>query len=337
MVDKKKENLQKGEFIDLDDSDFKKKTGFLKILLKYVVIFIIFFSLGFLAYMPLKENLYNKFYETEKLQKEEVKIDQEKFKDEYLLRLEKMTDNFSEKLKFYEEKINNLESKNKDLSIQLDEVSQSFDNFQQFNPNDSYLLDYKKNKVLINFLILQENFNNRKNFGNEIGILTSLFLRDYEVTSMLNFFKALDIENLDTKENLLQKVNKSLLAYENDIDDLFTKIENRTYTDTSNIFSSKEEFINYAKDVLNSTFKVTKFNKNEKSEYNENFDPLKKTLLLVKESLLVNDIDQAIKVLEESNIDDVNIKSWLVEAKTLAEANNNFYKFKIKILNLMEQ
>tara|TARA_B100001989_G_scaffold237779_1_gene200680 strand:+ start:661 stop:1524 length:864 start_codon:yes stop_codon:yes gene_type:complete len=287
--------------------------------------------------MPLKENLYNKFYETEKLQKEEVKIDQEKFKDEYLLRLEKMTDNFSEKLKFYEEKINNLESKNKDLSIQLDEVSQSFDNFQQFNPNDSYLLDYKKNKVLINFLILQENFNNRKNFGNEIGILTSLFLRDYEVTSMLNFFKALDIENLDTKENLLQKVNKSLLAYENDIDDLFTKIENRTYTDTSNIFSSKEEFINYAKDVLNSTFKVTKFNKNEKSEYNENFDPLKKTLLLVKESLLVNDIDQAIKVLEESNIDDVNIKSWLVEAKTLAEANNNFYKFKIKILNLMEQ
>ena len=186
-------------------------------------------------------------------------------------------------------------------------------------------------------MILQENFNNRKNFGNEIGILTSLFLRDYEVTSMLNFFKALDIENLDTKENLLQKVNKSLLAYENDIDDLFTKIENRTYTDTSNIFSSKEEFINYAKDVLNSTFKVTKFNKNEKSEYNENFDPLKKTLLLVKESLLVNDIDQAIKVLEESNIDDVNIKSWLVEAKTLAEANNNFYKFKIKILNLMEQ
>ena len=45
-----------------------------------------------------------------------------------------------------------------------------------------------------------------------------------------------------------------------DIDDLFTKIENSTYSDTSNIFSSKEEFINYLKDVLNSTFKVTKFN-----------------------------------------------------------------------------
>ena len=104
-----------------------------------MVVFIIFFSLGFLAHKLLKENLNYKFYETEKLQKESVKINQEKLKDEYLLKLEKMTNNYSEKLNVYEEKINNLESKNKDLSIRLDDVSQSFENFQQFNPNDSYL------------------------------------------------------------------------------------------------------------------------------------------------------------------------------------------------------
>ena len=69
-------------------------------------------------------------------------------------------------------------------------------------------------------MILQENFNNRKDFGNEIEILLSLFLGDYEITSMLNFFKTLDIKNLNTKENLLQKINKSLLVYEDDIDDL---------------------------------------------------------------------------------------------------------------------
>ena len=63
---------------------------------------------------------------------------------------------------------------------------------------------------------------------------------------------------------------------------------------------------------------------------------MKKTLLLVKESLLVNNINQAIKVLEGSDIDDINLNSWLVEAKNLSEADNNFYKFKIKILNLME-
>ena len=40
--------------------------------------------------------------------------------------------------------------------------------------------------------------------------------------------------------------------------------------------------------------------------------------------------------LKESNIDDINLKSWLNEAKNLAEANSNFNKFKIKLLDLME-
>ena len=336
MVNQKKESPQKGEFIDLDRKDFKKKSGFFLTFFKYLIIFIIFFAIGFFAYKPLKENLYYDFNGTAKLKKDNVEIDQEKSKNEYLLKLETMTNSFSEKLNFYEEKINNLESKNKELSIQLDDVSQSFKNFQQFNPNDSYLLDYKKNKVLINFLILQENFNNRKEFGNEIDILLSLFLGNYEITSILNFFKTLDVKNLDTKENLIRKINRSLLVYEDDIDDLFTKIENKTYSDTSNIFSSKEKLINYLKDVFNSTFKVTKFNPNEKINNYKNFEPLKKTLLLVKESLYLNNISGAIKVLEESNIDDVNLKSWLVEAKSLVDANYNFYNFKIKILDLME-
>ncbi|MDC2965788.1 hypothetical protein OAY92_01160 [Alphaproteobacteria bacterium] len=336
LADKKKDTPQKGEFIDLDKSDFKKKTGLTKIFFKYLIIFIVFFSLGFLTYQPLKENFYQKFKGTEIIEQEVVKIDQGKLKNEYLLKLEKLENNFLEKLNLYEERINNLESKNKELSLQLDSVNQSFENFKEFNPNDSYLLDYKKNKVLINFLIFQENFNYRKVFGNEIEILQNLFLRDYEVNNLLTFFKTLDIQNLRTKENLIQKINKELSVYDNDIDDLFTKIENNTYSDTSNIFSSKEEFINYTKDVINSTFKVTKFDQEKKKEDVENLEPAKKTLLLVKESLLVNNINQAIKVLEESSIDDINLKSWLNEAKILAEANTNFNKFKIKLLDLME-
>ena len=336
MVDKKKENPKKGEFIDLDESDFKKKTGITKIFFKYLLIFIVFFSLGFLTYQPLKENFYHKFKGTEITEQEVIKIDQEKLKNEYLLKLGKIEDNFSEKLNLYEERINNLESENKELSVQLDSVSQSFENFKEFNPNDSQLLDYKKNKVLINYLIFQENFNNRKDFGNEIEILQNLFLRDYEINSLLIFFKTLDIQNLKTKENLIQKINKNLLIYDNDMDDLFTKIENNTYSDTGNIFSSKEEFINYAKDVINSTFKVTKFDQKKKKEDIENFESLNKTLLLAKESLLINNINQAIKVLKESNIDDIDLKSWLEEAKILAEANSNFDKIKIKFLDLME-
>ena len=89
-------------------------------------------------------------------------------------------------------------------------------------------------------------------------------MRDYETNNLIIFFKTLDIQNLKTKENLIQKINKNLSVYDNDMDDLFTKIENNTYSDNGNIFSSKEEFINYAKDVINSTFKVTKFNKKKR-------------------------------------------------------------------------
>ena len=109
MVDQKKDAPQKGEFIDLDKSDFKKKTSFFQITFKYLTIFLIFFSLGFFTYKPLKENLYYKFNENNKL-KEEVaeEIDQEKLKNEYLFKLETMKNIFSDKLNLYEEKINSL-------------------------------------------------------------------------------------------------------------------------------------------------------------------------------------------------------------------------------------
>ena len=56
------------------------------------------------------------------------------------------------------------------------------------------------------------------------------------------------------------------------MDDLFTKIENNTYSDTGNIFSSKENF-NYAKDVINSTFKVTKFDQGKKKKILKTLNP----------------------------------------------------------------
>ena len=80
MVDKKKDTPQKGEFIDLDKSDFKKKTGLTKIFFKYLIIFIVFFSLGFLTYKPLKENFYHKFKGTEIIEQEVINIEQEKHK-----------------------------------------------------------------------------------------------------------------------------------------------------------------------------------------------------------------------------------------------------------------
>ena len=101
MVDQKKNAPQKGEFIDLDKSDFKKKTSFFQITLKYLIIFLIFFSLVFFAYKPLKENLFYKFNEINKIKEKTVEeIGQETLKNEYLLELETIKNIFSDKLNF---------------------------------------------------------------------------------------------------------------------------------------------------------------------------------------------------------------------------------------------
>ena len=99
-------------------------------------------------------------------------------------------------------------------------------------------------------MIFQENFNYRKDFGNEIEILQNLFLRDYEINNLLTFFKTLDIQNLKTKENLIQKINKSLSVYDNNIDDL------------QKLDSLKESVTDALSDVINLTSKLTNTKKN---------------------------------------------------------------------------
>tara|TARA_B100001989_G_scaffold237779_1_gene200679 strand:+ start:498 stop:686 length:189 start_codon:yes stop_codon:yes gene_type:complete len=57
LVDKKKENLQKGEFIDLDDSDFKKKNWVPQNIVKICGNFYNFFFPGFPCLYAFKRKL----------------------------------------------------------------------------------------------------------------------------------------------------------------------------------------------------------------------------------------------------------------------------------------
>ena len=79
------------------------------------------------------------------------------------------------------QKFNKFEENNKEFKNQLNNINDNYQNLLQYNLEESYLLDFKKNKVLINFLILKTNFNNRKNFGNEIETLRNLFIKNLPV------------------------------------------------------------------------------------------------------------------------------------------------------------
>ena len=244
-------------------------------------------------------------------------------------------ENISRIISKYEQKLNKFENNNIELKKQLDRIDDNYKNLTQYNLEEGYLLDFKKNKVLINLLILKTNFNNRKQFGDEVEALKNLFIKHSSVLEYLEFFKSLDLNRIKTNEILLNEINQNIYLYESDIDDLFEEIENDPLIRNENIFSSKEEFLNYVKDIFHATFKVTRFEKDSVIEDNNNMKPIGKILILAKESLLVDDIDQSIKILQNSNINDEFFVSWINKASQLKEAKDNLNKLEMKILELL--
>ena len=59
LAEQKTDKPQKGEFIDLNSGEFKKKSNLGKIFLKYFLVSVIFFSFGFLDTQPIKNHLSN--------------------------------------------------------------------------------------------------------------------------------------------------------------------------------------------------------------------------------------------------------------------------------------
>ena len=83
---------------------------------------------------------------------------------------------------------------------------------------------------------------------------------------------------------------------------MFKRIENNDRSNKDNMFKSKEDFANYLKEVFNATFKITKYKDNQVQESEKQIEPLKGTLLSLKETLLLNDLTQFIAILETSEI-----------------------------------
>ena len=336
MVEQKTDKPQKGEFIDLNSGEFKKKSNLGKIFIKYFLVSVIFFSFGFLGYAPIKNHLFNpKPYGKDEIDNTIEQEQQGRNVDEKFEGYDKQFESIFKIINENKQKFDKFEENNKEFKNQLNNINDNYQNLLQYDLEESYLLDFKKNRVLINFLILKTNFNNRKNFGDEIEILRNLFIKNLPVLEYLDFFRSLDLERIKTDEFLLNEINKTIFLYENDINDLFDEIENDPLIKNENIFSSKEDFINYIKDIFHATFKVTRYEKDTITENENNMKPIRKILTLAKESLLVDDIDQSIKILQNSNINNEFLVTWINKANQLKEAKDNLIKLEMKILELL--
>ena len=171
-----------------------------------------------------------------------------------------------------------------------------------------------------------------------MSIISTFFENDYEVLTLMNFFSEVDLSRVVKKNYLLNEVNQKIRKYDLKLDDFFrnTKIENDLKE--TKIFESKDKFLTYLNDLFDSTFKITKY---EDANFDENIlenGNYRDILVSAKEHLLVDNLDQAIRIIEQSGIDLDEHSDWLEKSKKLNEVEKNIKNLEDIILqNLVSQ
>ena len=349
--DSKKE---KDDFIDLDKSQFKKKSGWLK----YFFIFISF-SLVFIFFLMFKnkgsiESIFksNKTLDTlntkeEILNNTETEIlNQQKYFNKRILELEDKLINTEQKVNVNSEKILGFKSQTEVFKNKIDVITSKFSqieqptkNFtQEIIPNTKNNQD-QSNKILINFLLLKNNFLERTDFQTQITTLKNYFNSNSEITNLLLELERIDIKKIPEDTYLLKKINSTISKYNITTDEFIRKIEDDRNQIQGTIFESKEALFNYLKQLFNSTVKITKVNNQslENDFVDKNFIKSKKNKLSrAKEYLLNNDLKSAIEILNEKDfIDDNEISVFIFESKKIIDLKEKINNLEILILQYL--
>ena len=349
--DSKKE---KDDFIDLDKSQFKKKSGWLK----YFFIFISF-SLVFIFFLMFKnkgsiESIFksNKTLDTlntkeEILNNTETEIlNQQKYFNKRILELEDKLINTEQKVNVNSEKILGFKSQTEVFKNKIDVITSKFSqieqptkNFtQEIIPNTKNNQD-QSNKILINFLLLKNNFLERTDFQTQITTLKNYFNSNSEITNLLLELERIDIKKIPEDTYLLKKINSTISKYNITTDEFIRKIEDDRNQIQGTIFESKEALFNYLKQLFNSTVKITKVNNQslENDFVAKNYIKNKKNKLLkAKEFLLNNDLKSAIEILNEKDFyDDNEISVFVFESKKIIELKDKINNLEILVLQFL--
>ena len=348
--DSKKE---KDDFIDLDKSQYKKKSGWSKYFLMSffllaLIFFLIFQNKGFL------ESIFNsnKVLDSSNT-KEEISnnieteiLKQQKYFYERISELEDKLTNTEQKVNVHSEKILNFKSQTEGLNNKIDVITSKFSQIEQPTKNftQEIIPDIKSNydrsnKVLINLLLLKNNFLERSDFQTQIITLKNYFYFNREVTNLLLDLERVDMKKIPKDTQLLKKINSTLSKYNITTDEFIRKIEDDTHTIQGGIFESKEAFSNYLKQLFNSTVKITKVNNQslENDFVAKNYIKNKKNKLLkAKEFLLNNDLKSAIEILNEKDFyDDNEISVFVFESKKIIELKDKINNLEILVLQFL--
>jgi hypothetical protein len=325
---KEKNDPQKGEFIDLEKTEFKKKSNFFTFFLKSLFFALIFFSLGMFVNQVIDPNLLklNLNLQTEK--------SQDKPNNQFNLESSKKIDLFNEELEEISRKIKSselffedLEARVNQINLRLDEINEKTSEVNRTNYKDYIDEEIKQYKLLKNYLIFKDNLVKREELGSEIFFISDYFKDNLEAQTVINFFNNIVIKDIATEKNLLDQINNQIKGYEFKFDDFFSESNNNERNENQDFIRSKEDFFNYLNDLFNSTFKVIKYNKTDIEPNIKRNGDYRKILQKAKEYLIIGDLSSAYEIVKESELDMTLLNDWSQKVQELKNV-------KIKIIEL---
>ena len=186
-------------------------------------------------------------------------------------------------------------------------------------------------------LSLKNKFDRRQSFKKELDTLISIFNNKPEIKSTIINLQDIEISDVIKVTNLLDRLNEKINFYEVDIDRFINTNFDKTSREFSEILNSKENLVNYIKDIFNSTYKVTRVNdyseKSEKIPYEiYNF---RQVLVKAKEYLIIGNLQGAVEILKLSNIDDNEIDIWVEDASKLSNIQEKLRLLESQLLEIV--
>jgi uncharacterized protein YneF (UPF0154 family) len=322
----KKESPQQGEYIDLKDTEYKKKSNYLR----NIILFLLFIITGLVSGFFIKKEIFQNLNFL-KSQSENVQINKEELKntdDERISDLEKKLEDYLQKFVQVENNLLNIQSENLKIKKRLEEIK-SFP-LDIINQSDSI-----KYEVYFTFEKFKYNFFNNKQFNRDLSKLFQTFSDLDELQFALNFFQRFQPGEIADIKVINKKLNDKISSYDTNLENFAKELEYDRNFDASKVFESKEDFYNYIKNIFSSTFKITKLD-----ERKIEMIPLNNTWIIngLKKSrnyLVIGDLKNFIIELESLGLEDGEVIKILEEAKLLVEINTNLKKIETQIFKLI--
>ena len=336
MNESNKSSPPKGDFIDLEKNQYKKHNKIKKYIIIILSIFIptilIFF---YINHVSVKDFIYKNFDNNGSISTQGVE------KENY----KKGSDNnFKEQITYLNENIDLLKQESfentEKLSIanrKILDLTQQLNNYESRNLVNSEFYYAEKYIILNSLLSLKNKFDRRQSFKKELDTLISIFNNKPEIKSSIINLQDIEISNVTKVTNLLDRLNEKISFYEVDIDRFINKNFDKTSREFSEILNSRENLVNYVKEIFNSTYKVTRVNdysdKSEKIPYEiYNF---RQVLVKAKEYLIIGNLEGALEIFKLSNIDDNEIDFWVEDASKLSNIRGKLRLLESQLLDIV--